>query len=87
MLFILLLEVAKLAVQLIQRVLQVLNLLHGVRYFVAGTCYRVLLLLQQIRNGGNAVVVVLLFSVQHVKSLLLRVDVLVEVEGNVAQPS
>ena len=59
MLLILLLEVAQLAVQLIQCVFKVLNLCHSVCSFVGRARNRVLILLQQIRNGCNTMIIIL----------------------------
>ena len=57
-LLILLFEVTELPVQFVQCEFEVLNLLNGILRFVIRARNRILLLLQQIRNGRNAMVVV-----------------------------
>lgn len=79
-LLILLFEVAELPIQFVQCKFEVLNLLNGILRFMIRARNRVLRLLQHIRNGRNAMVVVFKFCMQHVKSFLLSIDVLVEVE-------
>lgn len=86
-LLILLFKVAELAIQFIECVFEVLNLLDGVLSFVVRPNYSILLLLEHVGNGGDAMLVVIELGVQHVQPLLLSVDVLVKVEGNVPEAS
>lgn len=86
-LLILLFKVAELAIQFIECVFEVLNLLDGVLSFVVRPNYSILLLLEHVGNGGNAMLIVIELGVQHVQSLLLSVDVFVKVEGNVPEAS
>jgi hypothetical protein len=79
-LLILLLEVAKIAVQFVQSVFEVLNLLNGVLCFVVCTRYRVLLLFQHIRNGRDAMVVILELGMKHVQAFLLCIYIFIEVK-------
>ena len=76
-LLILRLKIAKLAIKLIQRILEILNLLDSVLSFVISSQNSVLLLLKHIRNGSNSVFIIFGLGMKHVESLLLGVDVLV----------
>lgn len=57
-LLILRLKIAKLAIKLIQRILEILNLLDSVLSFVISSQNSVLLLLKHIRNGGYSVFII-----------------------------
>lgn len=70
-LLILLLEVAKLTVQFVQSVFKVLNLLDSVLRFEGYTRYPILLLFQHVRNGCDAMVVILELGMEHVEAFLL----------------
>ena len=58
MLLILSLKVPKLPIKLVQRILEILNLLDGILCFVISSHNSILLLLEHIIDGGNSMVII-----------------------------
>ena len=74
---ILLLEVAKFPIELVQLIFQILNLLNSLLSLGAHPHYCIVFLSQHVGNRSNSVFVIISLSMQHVNSLLLGIDVFV----------
>lgn len=86
-LLILILKVAELSIKLVEGVLEVLHLLHGLTDLALAAVDGLLLRVQEVRYTGYSLFVVVDLDTQDVDSLVLGLQVLVQVEANVPQAS
>lgn len=54
---------------------------------VLGASYRTFFLIQKVLATGNSLIVIISFGPQHVDAFLLRLEILVQIEGYVPQSS